>query len=337
MKNESQYIFIPDYMTTFQCIAGDCRHSCCIGWEIDIDEDSLSRYKSTKGPFADLFSRYISESEDGSACFLLQGEEERCPFLNERNLCDMILNLGEDSLCQICRDHPRFRNEIGSRTEMGLGLCCEEAARIILFSDHPFRFGKWKEGDNKENRIEDPDPLSGLSEEDDSFSRDLLLFRNELFTILNEPDIPFSSRLEKLCEKCQVPFPSIDFRDWGSFLMELERLDPSWDKELIRLQNAPEISFSDEIFSSTVPSALLSYFLFRHVPGALDDGLLMERVLFGIVSTLLLCMLFFIHRKEEGSLSSETQIELSRLFSSEIEYSDENLPLILDRIHDLYF
>ena len=336
MNDQTPYIFIPDYMITFRCIAGDCRHSCCIGWEIDIDEDSLFRYKSTEGAFADLFSRYISESEDGSACFLLQGEEERCPFLNERNLCDLILNLGEDSLCQICRDHPRFRNEIGSRTEMGLGLCCEEAARIILFSDHPFRFGKWKEGDKKENWTEDPDPLSGLTEKDSSFSRDLLLFRNELFTILNEPVIPFSSRLEKICEKSRVAFPSVDFRDWSRFLLELERLDPSWDKELILLQNAPEISFSDEFFSSTAASSLLSYFLFRHIPGAQDDGLLTERVLFGIVSTLLLCALFSIHREKEGRLSPEIQIELSRLFSSEIEYSDENIPLILDRIHDLY-
>ena len=337
MEKENQCIFIPDYMTGFQCIAGDCRHSCCIGWEIDIDEDSLARYKSTEGPFFDLFSRYISESEDGSSCFLLQGEEERCPFLNDRNLCDLILNLGEDSLCQICRDHPRFRNEIGSRTEMGLGLCCEEAARIILFSDHPFLFGKWKEGDIKENWTEDPDPLSGLSDEDDPYFRDLLLFRNDLFSIVNAPELSFSSRLEKICGECHATVPSSDLRGWGNFLWELERLDPSWDRELSRLQNAPEFSFSDEIFSTAVPSRLLSYFLFRHVPGARDDGLLMERVMFGVISTMLLCALFSIHRKGDGDLSSETQVELARLFSSEIEYSDENIPLILDRIHDLYF
>ena len=337
MENEIQRIFIPDYMTGFQCIAGDCRHSCCIGWEIDIDEDSLIRYKSTSGPFAGLFSRYISESEDGSACFLLQGKEERCPFLNERNLCDLILNLGEDSLCQICRDHPRFRNEIGSRTEMGLGLCCEEAARIILFSDAPFRFGKCEYGKEKATWTETSDPLDGLSAEDDTYYRDLLLFRNELFTALHEPGSSFSCRLEKICEKCHVAVPSLDLRDWGDFLFELERLDPSWNQELSRLQNAPGISFSEEIFSTPVPSRLLAYFLFRHISGAQDDDLLTERVLFCIVSTLLLCALFTAHQKEDGELSRDTLIEISRLFSSEIEYSDENIPLMLDRIHELYF
>ena len=31
----------PDYYSAFRCIAGACKHSCCIGWEIDIDEESL--------------------------------------------------------------------------------------------------------------------------------------------------------------------------------------------------------------------------------------------------------------------------------------------------------
>ena len=41
--------------------------------------------------------------------------------------------------CQICSDHPRFRNYWSDREEMGLGLACEEAARIILASPSPLR------------------------------------------------------------------------------------------------------------------------------------------------------------------------------------------------------
>ena len=29
---------IPDYYKEFQCIADQCEHSCCIGWEIDVDD-----------------------------------------------------------------------------------------------------------------------------------------------------------------------------------------------------------------------------------------------------------------------------------------------------------
>ena len=31
---------VPDYFDQFACLAGDCPHSCCIGWEVVIDEDT---------------------------------------------------------------------------------------------------------------------------------------------------------------------------------------------------------------------------------------------------------------------------------------------------------
>ena len=126
---ESMEFVFPDYYKDFRCIAGDCRHSCCIGWEIDIDEDSLAFFESVPGEFGDRLRQNISKY--GDAHFVL-GEGERCPFLNRDNLCDIILTLGEEHICGICTDHPRFRNELPGRVETGLGLCCEEAARLIL-------------------------------------------------------------------------------------------------------------------------------------------------------------------------------------------------------------
>jgi len=88
----------PDYYPAFRCIAGACKHSCCIGWEIDIDEESLAKYRTLSGPLGDRLRRNISA--DDPPHFLL-GEGERCPFLNKDNLCDLILSGGEGLLCQI--------------------------------------------------------------------------------------------------------------------------------------------------------------------------------------------------------------------------------------------
>ena len=41
-------------------------------------------------------------SEDGSYSFKLT-ENERCPFLDENNLCKLIIEKGEDFLCDICK------------------------------------------------------------------------------------------------------------------------------------------------------------------------------------------------------------------------------------------
>lgn len=77
----------PDYYEKFKCIAGECRHSCCIGWEIDIDEEALSRFTSTQGELGEELKSKIS-CED-TPHFILS-ENERCPFLDERKLCRLI-------------------------------------------------------------------------------------------------------------------------------------------------------------------------------------------------------------------------------------------------------
>ena len=153
-------VYVPDYYPEFRCIASECRHTCCAGWEIDIDGESLARYERMPGDFGDRVRRSISA--EGTPHFVL-AEGERCPLLNRSNLCDLILREGEEALCQICRDHPRFRNYLSSRVEMGLGLVCEEAARIILTQPHPLRLIRW-EGSEAEPRTEDEEYLLSLRE-----------------------------------------------------------------------------------------------------------------------------------------------------------------------------
>ncbi len=154
-------VYVPEYYSRFRCIASKCRNTCCAGWEIDIDPESLSRYQRMTGEFGSRVKRSISL--DGTPHFILS-DHERCPLLNQNNLCDLILNEGEDALCQICRDHPRFRNYFSSRVEMGLGLVCGEAARLILSWPTPLRLIRL-EGDDVEKPTDDERCLFDLRKE----------------------------------------------------------------------------------------------------------------------------------------------------------------------------
>ena len=42
----------PHFYDQFVCTAGDCPDTCCAGWQIVIDEDSLERYGNEKSEFA---------------------------------------------------------------------------------------------------------------------------------------------------------------------------------------------------------------------------------------------------------------------------------------------
>ena len=75
--------------------------------EIDVDDTTLTKYNSLNNDFANKIKSNIDFID--TPHFKL-GQDERCPFLNSKGLCEIIINLGEDMLCQICSDHPRFRN-----------------------------------------------------------------------------------------------------------------------------------------------------------------------------------------------------------------------------------
>lgn len=126
----------PSYYDKFRCTASRCSDNCCIGWEIDIDERTDQYYRQVTGDFGKRLEEGISR--DGTPHFRLKGEKERCAFLNDQNLCDIFIHLGEEHLCSICREHPRFYEwyedipGLMDWTETGLGLCCEEAVRLLV-------------------------------------------------------------------------------------------------------------------------------------------------------------------------------------------------------------
>ena len=81
-------IITPSFYKDFKCIAGDCPDSCCQGWEVDADHESLSYYKTLSGPLRQKIDSVLDKDEYGNTVFRLT-KNKRCPFLNSDNLCDM--------------------------------------------------------------------------------------------------------------------------------------------------------------------------------------------------------------------------------------------------------
>lgn len=121
----------PKYFEQFECIGGSCKDSCCIGWELDIDEETYDYYKTLEGEFGDRLRASMREGEDNT--FVLK-KNGRCPFLNEDNLCDIFINIGEESLCKICTEYPRYSEVVEGYMQSDLNLSCMEAGKLI-FSD----------------------------------------------------------------------------------------------------------------------------------------------------------------------------------------------------------
>ena len=298
---------MPDCCRSFACLAGACRHSCCLDWEIDVDEAALERYRAVPGELGQRLRDAIEETDE-TARFRLT-PEDRCPFLNRDNLCDLIIGLGEDSLCQICADHPRFRTWLSDRTEVGFGLCCEAAGRLILGWQEPMRLVT----------VED----DGAPDMPDEGETALMALRESLITGVQDRSVPLARRLDTLARRCG--YPERPWHAWRDFLLTLERLDDAWAHALNTLPDVPPTLPAEW----DVPFEQLAvYLLLRHLPGALEDGDVTGRVRYCVLVTRLLQALLAARAVPD----MDGLVELARLYSSEIEYSDENVARILDEL-----
>lgn len=311
-------LIAPDYYSDFACIKGDCRHSCCIGWEIDIDDDTMDTYRGIRGEIGRRLADNIDEN-DGSAHFRLT-PEERCPFLNGEGLCDLILELGEDCLCQICDDHPRFRNFFSDREEIGLGLCCEAAGRLILQRNEAASWIVLDDDGEDEELFEDEEAL--------------LKLRSRLTAIVQDRSMTVDARVLCIADAAGIPKAVLNPGNRAEFLLGLERLDEEWSKRLDALQHCSSIPTlpHSENFELALEQ-LLVYLLWRHLPAALDDDDLSGHVAFVLYIWQLVRDLCAFASSVSGAYDPETMVELARLASSEIEYSDENIGAIITELH----
>ena len=171
---------VPDYYKEFQCTADKCPDTCCAGWQIVIDEQSLEHYKKIRGKF---FLRVLS-SIDWRKSVFRQDKEKRCAFLNDHNLCDLYSAYGEKSLCRTCRQYPRHTEEFEGVREITLSISCPEVARILMNRKAPVTFLSYeKEG---EEEYEDFDPFLFSILED---------ARTEMIRILQDRELPIRTRV----------------------------------------------------------------------------------------------------------------------------------------------
>lgn len=300
----------PDYYKDFSCIADKCNHNCCIGWEIDIDDDTFDFYKSLNGELGKRLKENISC--DGAPHFVLE-KNNRCPFLNKNNLCDLILELGDGAVCDICAEHPRFYNEIGERLEVGIGLCCEEAGRLILSGLKPFH-------------LECDEPLESDNE--------MLILRDKIIAILQNREKSISQRVSEMLSFLDAKMPKKSLGEWVNFLLSLERLDEIWTKALEFLKNNYKTADTcrfDEVMREreTEYEQLLCYFVYRHFCGAENMSTAKSRALFAVLGYKIIHALGASVFTETGTFTFQQQVELARLFCSEIEYSEDNFEKIL--------
>ena len=283
-------VYFPSYYKDFKCIADRCRHSCCVGWEIDVDDGTMEVYEGLGG---ELGREMLSHISGGVIAMCSDG---RCPFLDCDGLCRIISSLGEGYLSDICREHPRFYHSVGGRAEGGIGISCEEAARIILSSDGYADFIELSRD------IDTPDPSDFDVTED----------RKYIFSMLRCDD-GYQKKVDRILRHYSLSDPSDRAGEWNKILSELEYLEGS---RVGILAVGRKITDTDAGIYAT---RHLAYLIFRHVSRSQSYDNMRARIEFSIFLSRI-----FENLIAGSDASFEKICEAARIISEEIEYSEDN-------------
>ena len=283
-------VFYPSYYKNFKCIADKCKNSCCIGWEIAVDDDTLKKY-SRLGE--DLCSHIDLETGVIRLC-----NNGRCPFLLDNGLCKIISDFGDGYISRICREHPRFYHRVMDRVECGIGMSCEEAARVVLSSDNYADFFACEISDGE------------WADESDF---DAVAHRENIYRLLRQRELSLELRFIKIKDKYSLPDFIHTSDEWNEILSGLEYLDPG-HKALLKVGGQDEREGSRLYFER-----FFAYLIFRHLSIATSYDNLRARLGFCF-------LLLSVLEKNLAAVDNDLckTADIARIISEEIEYSADN-------------
>lgn len=318
-------LFAPSYYKNFKCIADKCTHSCCIGWEIDVDHDTLEIYES----LSEGYGKEIRNSIDfsGTPHFKLE-LNDKCPHLDQTGLCKIIKNFGEGFLCHICREHPRFYNNTSKGMEVGLGMSCEEAARIILTADSFCEIVEIEKDSSNENiaslnLIENDTEIN--EEQINGFNP--LEHRQMIFDLLSDDSFSYIEKLEYVSKKYKISPLIYTDCEWRNVIASLEYLDENHKKMFLNYS-------SSVLHTPKYEKYLLrffAYFVFRHCTEAGNENEFSSNLGFCLFCE----RLFFSALDLTRCNTLNKAVEIARIISEELEYSEENTEAVKQCFYNL--
>lgn len=291
----------PTFYHTFQCKANQCHHTCCQKWTIDVDEETAKLYQTLPTPLGEDLRKFMTVDDEGYY-FMFSDKQPTCPLLREDGLCRVVLELGEDSLCDTCHMHPRFYKYIEDLELCGVGLSCEESVEKLLAT----------EGDQLQFTIEDDD--CEFTAED----RPVLENIFDLLALGINPAI-CQFTLNHSIHYCQ---------ELVTIYKKTEPIDEEWTKQLTHLEamlSSTEASTTmDLLKADTIDVSALNkvyqYILYRQID-MLAEYSLESLVRYAFDATVFIALL----THQFGNLPEQI-----RRWSEQIEYDEDNVAFLFN-------
>ena len=218
--------------------------------------------------------------------------DERCPFLKDNGLCKIIEELGDDGLCDICRFHPRFFENINDHNLAGVGLSCEKATEL-MFEKTSLNFMICESG--KKICFEELPELIGIN-----------IPKNYLSLSKVIPDYLEDTEIENILD----------------IFYNTEPIDENWGKEVSHLKGSYKEHMNDLAASEFLMKyeVIYQYIIFRQLELVQAYGV--SKIIEYAVRSIIFIMLY--------AKSFGDDLEAVRRWSEQIEYNEDNIMKIVE-------
>ena len=301
-------IVTPKYYKNFKCIAGDCPDSCCQGWEVDADDESLAYYKTLPNELEikQRMDSVLDKDEFDNVIFRL-APKKRCPFLNDENLCDMHIAIGGEHTPVTCRNFPRFIYDFGGTREIGISFSCPVAADLIYHSEISLDFDTEINAD-----------LPTINDIDAELFIKLKQARTKAFQIVQNAEKSLDKRLCELLDFANALQQEIgEYKEGGNDIAfdevfnNPELINPEWQEKVRNIK-------PKKIENTLANENIASYFIYKYFLLAVYDCDVLSKAKMAAIGVLINTYM------GEGAWTMH-------LWSKETEHSQYNM----DRYKDL--
>lgn len=346
-----------DSYKNFKCIADKCPATCCSGWQIEIDEETLIHYEEeAKKQTGELYARNIDWQQ---ACFKQKANGD-CAFLKENGLCEMILTYGEEHLCKTCDQYPRHTEEFLNAREYSLSVSCPVVAKELVEKQTYLSV--------EEETTEEKDDISEFEDFNSFLYLELLQCRTEVFGIIQDEALNFDEKCQKILKYMRDTQDYIDGfdpdlsdeaekgvdlyrKELFDLLFELEPLQENFREELEAMglllfgeDEDPEyIKTMKEYFTQFEKEHenwqlqcenLMMYFIYTYMCGAVYDDYVFAMAAQAVYNACMIKLLWVAEYVKKGApLTTEEQANLVYHYSRELEHSNENM-ILLEQLLD---
>ena len=246
-------ILATDVFQDFKCVGGECIKTCCKGWNIVIDGETVKKYRESDDPLCREMLDNLIPINNSNDMIVKLGHNERCPLLNEDGLCRLVLSKGDEYLSDVCQTYPREIVKYNDTFFATVCPSCPEVARMIVERTDFISFAM--------DEVPDDKLYDGI---------DWTLY-NELINalvistdVLQKIELPLAKRFTILLTIADIVDSHIENKTVAQIRNDLKNLD----YESIHYQNAVKVEYNplNIVYNSIINN--------EHVPSAFKEYIL---------------------------------------------------------------